>query len=236
MELRFVYQTTNKLNGRKYIGKHVCTDLNDGYYGSNPELREDIKTFGYENFDRIILDYAETDEELAAKESYYLRLYQVVESPNFYNQSYSSSGGNTFKNWSKERYSEFIELQRKVQTGKSRSQKTKNRISKNNVGFKGKSHSEESRKRISESLKGNKFSDETRKKLAESSSKGKVYCYFNGELKFVFNNSSDGVRKFRELGLIKSDKPFGNAIKNNGAVSKGRLLGWEIVRLDKKTS
>lgn len=96
---RFVYMTTNKLNGKKYIGKHTTNNLIDGYYGSNDELIEDIKVFGKGNFEQIILDYAENDEELKQKESYHLRKNKVVERSDFYNQTYSSSGGNTFKNW-----------------------------------------------------------------------------------------------------------------------------------------
>jgi hypothetical protein len=138
-------------------------------------LLEDIANLGKENFERIILDYAETDEELSEKESYFLRLYKVVESEEFYNQTYSSSGGNPFDNWTQERFEEYIELQRKVQTGKKRSQKTKERIKKNMVGFKGKSHTEESRQKISQSLKGNILSEETRKKIAKNNSLGEVY-------------------------------------------------------------
>lgn len=166
---RIVYMTINKLTNRKYIGKHTCTDLNDSYFGSNYNLIEDIQTLGKHNFIRIILDYAETDEELAAKESYYLKLNKVVESDEFYNQSYAATGGgNPFEHWSQERYEKYIDLQRKVQTGKKRSQKTRDRISKNNVGFRGKHHTNEAKEKIRQAAKKHNASIEMRQKLREA--------------------------------------------------------------------
>ena len=66
----FVYKITNILNGREYIGrkyfvqkrkpkggKRRVTSESDWkkYYGSCPELKEDIKKFGKQNFTREIL-------------------------------------------------------------------------------------------------------------------------------------------------------------------------------------
>ena len=34
----FVYETTNLINGKKYIGKHSTDDLNDGYLGSGKAI------------------------------------------------------------------------------------------------------------------------------------------------------------------------------------------------------
>lgn len=225
--------TTNLLNGRKYIGKHTTDNLNDGYYGSNSELIKDIKVYGSENFERIILDYANSEKELRQKESYHLRKNKVVERSDFYNQSYSSSGGNNIQYMSTEQYSKYIERQRKAQTGKKRSRRTRERISKNNVGFSGKHHTEEAKKKISKSLKGNTLSQATREKIANSISLGKVYCYFNGELKYIFNSSAEAARKFIELNYIRTDKAFYKALKNEGKVIKGKLKGWEVIRVDK---
>jgi len=165
---RFVYMTTNKITGKKYIGKHTTNDLNDGYFGSNEKLLEDIKTLGKENFKREILEFAQTANELTAKESYHLRKNKVVEREDFYNETYVASGGRVpFETWSPERYQKYIEHQRKVQTGKKRSQKTRERISKNNVGFKGKNHTEESRKKISEVMKNKYVNKEARLRLSQ---------------------------------------------------------------------
>jgi len=71
----FVYLIENKLNGRKYIGRKylwqfrtpkgkkrkVKSESNwKEYYGSCPELKEDIDKFGRQNFSRTILSLHKT--------------------------------------------------------------------------------------------------------------------------------------------------------------------------------
>ena len=71
----FVYLITNKLNKRKYIGRKYLWQFRTpkekkrkvksesdwkNYYGSCPELKEDIIKFGRENFSRIILSLHKT--------------------------------------------------------------------------------------------------------------------------------------------------------------------------------
>jgi hypothetical protein len=71
----FVYLIENKLNGRKYIGRKylwqfrtpkgkkrkVKSESNwKEYYGSCPELKEDIEKFGRKNFSRTILSLHKT--------------------------------------------------------------------------------------------------------------------------------------------------------------------------------
>lgn len=198
---RIVYMTINKLNNKKYIGKHKCTDLKDGYNGSNYNLLEDIHELGKHNFVRIILDYAETDDELATKESYYLRLNKVVENDEFYNESYSSSGGSVpYERWTQERYSKYIELQRKVQTGKKRSQKTRERISKNNVGFRGKHHTDEAKEKIRQALMKKNVSTETRQKLREANLGSKNS---SSKAVLVIDKNLDIVKKFEAKYMVE---------------------------------
>jgi len=51
----FVYETTNNINGKKYIGYHKTTNLNDGYLGSGKILHYAIKKYGRGAFSRRIL-------------------------------------------------------------------------------------------------------------------------------------------------------------------------------------
>ena len=59
----FVYQTTNVLTGRRYVGKHSTDDINDGYLGSGNALLAAIHKYGSENFSREILSFHSTEEE-----------------------------------------------------------------------------------------------------------------------------------------------------------------------------
>ncbi len=70
METLFtVYQITNLLNNKIYIGSHITTNLNDGYLGSSKHLKKDIKLHGKPNFKKEILHIFKTKEEMIEMES-----------------------------------------------------------------------------------------------------------------------------------------------------------------------
>lgn len=81
----FVYRTTNLLNGKSYIGQHVTTNLNDGYLGSGTILKKAIEKYGKENFEREILEFASSMEELNKLEIKYIDQNNAVENDEFYN-------------------------------------------------------------------------------------------------------------------------------------------------------
>jgi hypothetical protein len=64
----FIYKTTNLLNNKFYIGMHSTSNLKDGYLGSGKYLRNSIKKYGKENFKIEILEYCDTRENLIARE------------------------------------------------------------------------------------------------------------------------------------------------------------------------
>ena len=45
-----IYETTNLINGKTYIGQHEYKKLYDGYLGSGKILKQAIKKYGKENF------------------------------------------------------------------------------------------------------------------------------------------------------------------------------------------
>jgi len=50
-----VYQTTNKINNKIYIGVHSTSNINDGYLGSGVALKRAIKKYGEQNFEKTII-------------------------------------------------------------------------------------------------------------------------------------------------------------------------------------
>lgn len=60
----FIYKTTNLINGKIYIGAHSTNNINDSYLGSSAILNRAIKKYGRENFQREIIHFCETSEEL----------------------------------------------------------------------------------------------------------------------------------------------------------------------------
>lgn len=86
-----VYETTNNINGKKYIGVHSTDDLNDGYLGSGTLLLKSVKKHGRGNFSRRIL--REFDDSLGAYDYEKLLVNEeVVNSQEFYNITLGGNG------------------------------------------------------------------------------------------------------------------------------------------------
>lgn len=82
----FIYMTTNKINGKKYIGQHRGY-TNDTYLGSGLGILRAVKAYGKENFERQILEICSTEEELDERERYWIQYYNAYEDDNFYNMT-----------------------------------------------------------------------------------------------------------------------------------------------------
>ena len=107
----FVYLITNNLSGRKYIGKKLAkfsrttlktvkqkngikkkkkvrskvdSDWRE-YWGSSPELSQDIQQLGTKNFSRQILYYCKSKAECSYVEAREQFARQVLESQDYYN-------------------------------------------------------------------------------------------------------------------------------------------------------
>lgn len=86
----FIYITTNKINGKKYIGQKKYNGREHRYLGSGVYFKNAVKKYGKENFIRETICECETKELLDEAEKRYIKIMNAVESDNFYN---ISSGG-----------------------------------------------------------------------------------------------------------------------------------------------
>jgi hypothetical protein len=68
MTYYYIYQITNLLNAKIYVGVHKTTNLNDGYMGSGKIIRSAIKKYGLDNFRKDILEFLDTSEAMYARE------------------------------------------------------------------------------------------------------------------------------------------------------------------------
>lgn len=89
-----VYQTTNKLNCKKYIGIHKCEDYDDGYLGSGTAFKAALSKYGKDNFYRHILFVYDNIEDALQKEKELVNQ-DVVDSENYYNLIEGGGGGDS---------------------------------------------------------------------------------------------------------------------------------------------
>lgn len=158
----FVYQTTNLVNNKKYIGQHSTENLNDNYLGSGKILQKAIEKYGRENFKREILEFAENKEKLDELEISYIKIFNAANDSSYYNIQTGGSGANGL-------------------TGELN-------------GMYGKTHSEETRKRISS-------------KRLENFANGKYQRYkWTEERKF---RASERLKEEFRTGKRKSIKKYG---------------------------
>lgn len=157
-----IYKVTNLLNGKYYIGKHQTENLDDGYMGSGKYIKRAISKHGKENFKKEILFVFETEAEMNAKEAEL-----VVICDESYNLCDGGNGGfghinriGKNKNFKfsdedrekgKSRLRDLLNNDEWKQEMVSKSQKSRGKGIKT---FEGKTHSEETKRKMSESSKG----------------------------------------------------------------------------------
>ncbi len=64
-----IYQITNLINGKIYIGAHVTYNVNDKYMGSSKYLKKDMKELNRKNFKKEILHVFDNSKAMQEKEA-----------------------------------------------------------------------------------------------------------------------------------------------------------------------
>lgn len=87
----YVYLTTNKLNGKMYIGQHKSLYHDTSYLGSGTHITNSINFHGSQNFTNIILEKCNSKEELDKRELYWIAKTDATNSSKFYNIAIDSN-------------------------------------------------------------------------------------------------------------------------------------------------
>ncbi len=169
-----IYKITNKLDNKIYVGKHKTDDKNDDYFGSGLLLGRAVEKHGKEHFLKELLFECKTEEEMNQKETDIVDE-NFIARPDTYNIKLGGSGGFDHINKNKLQNTEKAKLARRKRAEEMRKkfvsliddedfrqewiQKVKNgtRLHQSLFGnntFGGKTHSDETKKKMSESKKG----------------------------------------------------------------------------------
>ena len=114
----FIYLTIDLKNGKGYIGQHKIRNqktLDPDYIGSGRIIGDIKKKYGLKRFNRQILYFCESKEELDEMEIYYINYFNAIESENFYNIAEGGTGGDTLAGKTVDEMKEFGKKMSKIQ-------------------------------------------------------------------------------------------------------------------------
>ena len=162
----YIYITTNKVNGKIYIGKRQKVVYDKSYYGSGKYLKRAIEKYGIENFENHIIEWCETPEKLNEREIYWIAKYNCNAKNKFgYNISEGGSGGNVFQYMSENRQNE---IRKKIKEG----------VKGKNLG---KKRSEETKRKIRDAMLNHPCSNEAKLKMSKSALNNNELCHLTNE-------------------------------------------------------
>ena len=84
----YVYEITNLINGKKYIGKRSCECpiKEDKYMSSGAYLKKDIKKYGIENFNKKVLVICDNENMVSELEYYFILKRNAIARDDYYNE------------------------------------------------------------------------------------------------------------------------------------------------------
>ena len=181
---RFVYKTTNLINGKFYVGQHSTENLDDGYMGSGVYITKAFKKYGKENFKCEILCFVDGSKKcLGNAEEFYIGYFmEKVGKKRMYNATEHARGCPLGIRRSEETKLKMSKAQKDHpgwNKGIRHTDEAKKKMSEVRKGKpawnKGISHSEETKKKISGARKGQHLTEETKKKYQKYKKTTPIY-------------------------------------------------------------
>ncbi|AIX12141.1 homing endonuclease [Citrobacter phage Moon] len=151
-KIYYMYCIKNIINSKIYVGVHSTSDINDDYFGSGIALRKAINKYGSNNFEKTIIKFFGSSDEMFKAESEIVNE-NFIKSSLTYNMKLGGYGGWVLRSGYNHSAS-TIEKMRKSGKGE-------------NNGFYGKKHSEEALLKISESSKTRVRTESQKQKMRE---------------------------------------------------------------------
>jgi len=209
-----VYKITNLINNKIYIGVHKTEDIKDDYKGSGKILKRAQEKYGIENFEKEILKVFDNSEDMYSMESEIVNE-DFVKDTETYNLKIGGEGGwdfinstginnsgdNATKAGLASKKSRITNPEKFVKNTKAVSERMKKRhkdglMSYDN--FKGKKHSEETKKKISEGV--------SKKAKGEGNSQFGLIWIYNLEEKLSKKITKEELKTYENQGWIKGRK------------------------------
>lgn len=213
----YIYCITNLINGKTYIGQHKYAQINDNYMGSGKYLWNAIRKYGMCNFIKDVIAVCPNKTIADILEIFYIQLYRSIGKAE-YNICDGGKGTSGFQhteeakkiigisakaNWEDPEYRAKMakyyedpmwrskmgdgnrgrkqsqeEIQKRIESrrGYRHTEETKKKMSETHkkspsMGMLGKHHTEENKQAMSKRFKGIKMSDEFRQHCRESTSR-----------------------------------------------------------------
>lgn len=130
----FIYQTTNTVNGKIYVGVHQTEDLNDGYLGSGKYLWRAIRKHGKNAFTRTVLESFANRTDAEVREAQIVNA-DFIARDDTYNMAIGGSGGSidiNRKPFTRKHTPESKQKMSRALTGKKRSDDVKRHLAETN--------------------------------------------------------------------------------------------------------